>query len=117
MSSKELGFGKGRLFRLPQPLEDRISFVAPAADGFAPELLREELRGTVGAREQALLGEALRRERSRFQPLPEPTGDAPYPSTRVTGKYYAVPWDEGDDRGERVDIFHLDLESRQLVAH
>ena len=38
-------------------------------------------------------------------------------STRVTGKYYAVPWDEGDDRGERVDIFHLDLESRQLVAH
>lgn len=35
---------------------------------------------------------------------------------RVSGKYYAVPWDGDDDRGERTDLFHLDLHSHRLVV-
>jgi acid phosphatase type 7 len=36
-------------------------------------------------------------------------------NTTVTGKYYQVPSDEDNDRGDRVDLFRLDLESHRLM--
>jgi len=38
-------------------------------------------------------------------------------NSTVTGKYYQLSNNEADERGERVDLFRLDLSSHRLLAH
>jgi hypothetical protein len=71
MSSLDFGFGNDRIFQRRRPSADGVSFVAPVAP--PPNVLAELPEGV-----ESLAFRAAGRPRSRFQPLPPPTGDAPY---------------------------------------
>ncbi len=65
MNSQDLGVGNGRYFGSVRPSEHAVRFVAPDDEG---------IESTVAAGLLARIPET----QSRFQPLPAPTGSAPY---------------------------------------
>lgn len=77
MTSRELGVGNRRVFRRPPPSDQEVRFVAPDAE----ELARGFLGATASSatlEHRAQLLSLARRRRARFQPLPQPTGQAPF---------------------------------------
>lgn len=78
MNLRQLGIGRERLFRRWLPSTEEVRFVAPSLDEVSAPAAGGGAEAATVTADRSLFREAARRPRTRFQPLPAPTGAAPY---------------------------------------